>query len=161
MNCAFPIPSPIAALALSRPGRLNTAELSIVSIHAGEIGDPVTWIDEPNGESQADRTSGFETWLFQAVIDDIGAHLPTGTVIIHRPGSVLALLRRILSGWRPALLVDTCQLAADTNAEVALGATAGQAVATAQSWLRLAGTPGQHGRFNWGLEQAEYALHFL
>lgn len=154
MNCAFPIPSPIAALALSRPGRLSGAELSIVSILDGEIGDPVTWTDEPDGGSQAGRTSALETEPFKAVVDDIGAHLPTGTVLVHRPDSELALLRRILPGWRPTLVVDTFLLAADTNAEVSLGAATGQAVATAQLWLRLVGAPGNMVA-SIGREQAE------
>jgi hypothetical protein len=174
MNCASPVPSPIAALASSRPGRLPGVELSIVSILDGEIGDPVTWIDEPDGVSWLDRAPALKAEPFQAVVDDIGAHLPTGTVFVHGTGPVFALLRPILPGWRPALVVDTLslaeyakvstqryggtsQLAADPNAADGLGATAGRAVATAQLSLRLIG----QNRPHCALEQEEYTRRFL
>lgn len=176
MNCAFPIPGSIAALASSRPSGLHRAELSIVSILDGEIGDPVTWIDEPEG-GPADRTSAHETPLFEAVAEDIGAHLPTGVILVHRPDFVFALLRRILHRWRPALMVDaqslaeyaqtsadschgTGHVAANPSAEVGLGTTAERAVATARLLLRLVGAPGDD-RFNCGLELAKCSHHFL
>ncbi len=174
MNCAFPIPSPIAALASSHPARVRSAELSIVSIFDGEIGDPVTWIDEPDGGSWLDRVPAPKVEPFQAVVDDIGAHLPTGTVVVHGTDPVVALLRRILPGWRPALVVDTLtlaeyaqastqhygdtsQFAADPYAAVGLGATAGRAVATARLSLRLIG----QNRPHCALEQEEYTRRFL
>lgn len=156
MNCTFPIPGPIAALASSRPGRLRGAELSIVSIFDGEMGDPVTWIARLEGDSPLDRAPALTAEPFQAVVDDIGAHVPTGTILVHGTDPVLTLLRRILPGWRPALEVDTLRLAeyakvstqhygdtsqfaADPNAEVGLSAAAGRAVATARLSLRLLG----------------------
>lgn len=157
MNCAFPITGSIAALASSRPGGLHTAELSIVSILDGEIGDPVTWIDEPEG-GLADRTSAHETPLFEAVAEDIGAHLPTGVILIHRPDSALVLLQRVLPVSRPALVVDILGLAeyaqmsansrhgtrhvADAlEAEVGHGATAVRAVAIARLLVCFLGSP--------------------
>jgi hypothetical protein len=174
MNCAFPIPSPIAALASSRPGGLRCVELSIVSILDGEIGDPVTWIDEPDEGSWLDCASALKAEPFQAVVDDIGAHLPTGTVLVHGADPVFALLRRILSSWRPTLVVDTLRLAehaqvstqrygdtsqfaAGPNTAVSHGSTAGRAVATAQVSLRLIGQSRPHC----DLEQEEYAHHLL
>ncbi len=156
MNCAFPIQGPIAALASSMPGQQRGAELSIVSILDGEIGDPVTWIDEPES-GVADHASAREAPLFEAVAEDIGAHLPTGAVLLHRPDSALALLERVLPTWRPALVVDMLSLAehaqrsagrrhgighvmAGPSAEVGLGATAERAVATARLLLRLLDT---------------------
>lgn len=175
MNRAFPIPGPVAALASSRPGRLRGAELSIVSILDGEIGDPITWMDEPKG-SMVDHAAASEAPLFEAVAEDIGAHLPTGVVLVHRPDSALALLRRALPWWRPALAVDTLSLAECTqtsadrhhvignilavpSAEAGLRATAERAVATAHLVLRLLATP-ESICLNWGREQAEYAHRF-
>jgi len=177
MNCAFPIPGPIAALASSELGRARGAELSIVSILDGEIGDPVTWVDEPDGVGGAGGASARGAAPFRAVADDIGAHLPTGTVLVHRPDSTLALLRRIFPGWRPAVVLntlpltehatmaadrrqDTFSLAARPNAETGLGATAERAVATARLLLCLIDKL-ESGRFNSGLDQEEYANHFL
>lgn len=110
MNCEFLISDSIAALASSRANRLRAAELSIVSILNGEIGDPVTWIDKPDS-GRPDRAPARAARPFQAVAEDIGAHLPIGAVFVHRPDSALALLARIQPKWRPALVVDALSLA--------------------------------------------------
>jgi hypothetical protein len=176
MNCAFPITGSIAALASSRPGGPRSAELSIVSILDGEIGNPITWIDEPEG-APADHASRREMPLFEAVAEDIGAHLPTGVILVHRPDFVFTLLRRVLPRWRPTLMVDVQSLAqyaqpsadsrhgagrvtANPSAEVGLGTTAERAVATARLLLRFAVAP-EDDRINCGLELAECPHHFL
>lgn len=177
MNCAFPIPGPIAALASSGPDRLRGAELSIVSIFDGEIGDPVTWIDEPGGVGGAGHVSTLEADVFRAVADDIGAHLPTGAVLVDRSASTLALLRQIFPWWRPAIVVDSLSItehaqalvdrhqdtispAAAPNTEAGLATTADRAVATARLLLRLIDTL-KSGHPDCGLEQEEQPQHFL
>lgn len=157
MNCAFPIPGSITALASSTPGELRRAELSIVSILDGEIGDPVTWIDEPEG-GMADLPSVREARAFEAVAEDIGAHLPVGAVLVHRPDSALTLLQQVLPAWRPTLVVDMLGLAeypqmsanrrhgtrdvtAAPEVEVGHGATAERAVAIARLLVRFLGPP--------------------
>jgi len=155
MNWEFPIHAPITALASSSPDHRRGAELSIVSVLNGEIGDPVTWIDEPD-DGRADCASTHGAGLFKAVAEDIGAHLPMGFVVIRRPDPALALLRQVLPPWRPALVVDALDLVAptprtaghvqgvrygmtDPTAEVALGTTADRAVAVARLLLDLLG----------------------
>lgn len=157
MNWEFPIHAPITVLASSSPDHRRGAELSIVSMLHGQIGDPVTWIDQPD-DGRAGCASTHGAGLFKAVAEDIGAHLPTGFVVIHRPDPALALLRQVLPPWRPALVVDALDLIAriprasgdlqgirygmaDPTFEVGLGTTAERARAVARLLLHLLGTP--------------------
>lgn len=156
MNRALPISGPITALAVSRPAQTRGPELSVVSILNGDIGDPVTWIDAPDS-GQADRASAHRAKPFEAVAADIDAHLPTGAVVIHRPDPALALLRQVLPGWRPALVVDLLDPAEYARRAAALcrgtgyvtddpsigaGTTAERAVTTARLLLRLLDSAG-------------------
>lgn len=111
MDHAFAITWPAAALATSSGGAAVTTELAVVSLLDGVIGDPVTWVDQPRSGDRGERGSAYRARDFRSVAEDIRAHLPDGAVVVHGVGSNLALVRRILPLWRPAMVLDTLSLA--------------------------------------------------
>jgi hypothetical protein len=123
------------------------AELSVVTIFGGEIGDPVTWADESCAPGDA---------AFGAVADDIRAHLGSGPVIMYNAHRVLGQLSRIFPHWHPDAVFDMQLLSRQFAATVDHGpaplnprpahrpapsqrtATASRALATAHHFLRVA-----------------------
>jgi hypothetical protein len=102
MDRVFAMPDAVVALAAHRQ-RGGDAELSLVCILDGRIGDPVTWA----GQTASDiRIAPFAT-----VADDIRAHLGDGVLAVHGHRGAVALIGAILPGWRPATLLDTRSLA--------------------------------------------------
>lgn len=92
----------VVALAMTT-GRRRTghgAELSIVTVCDGRIGDPVTWHDEPSPTLRRPRTA------FAAVADDICAHLGNGPVVVHDFHKVAGRLDQLLPTWPPILVLN-------------------------------------------------------
>ncbi|GAA2046341.1 hypothetical protein GCM10009839_58300 [Catenulispora yoronensis] len=151
MDHAFAIPWPTAALATSSGDAAFAAELSVVSLLDGVIGDPVTWIDQPGPSAGDGRGPTRRAREFRSVAEDIRAHLPDGAVVVHGAGSNLALIRRILPLWQPAMVLDTLSLAKRAGLTPSWGpctldnpdpnsgscGAAGRALATARLLLRL------------------------
>ena len=92
------LPGNIVALAARGGPDGAGAEVSLICVHDGRIGDPVTWAGQAGAESRA---------AFAAVADDIRAHLGDGVVAVHGTGAALALITAILPGWRPTAVLDT------------------------------------------------------
>lgn len=106
----------LAVLAGHSRGR-RSAELSVVTVFDGEIGDPVTWADESGTQCGTHCPRGAA--IFAGVADDIHAHLGSGPVVVHNAPQSLALLGRFLPHWRPAVVFDMRLLSrqfADTTA---------------------------------------------
>ena len=151
MDHAFAIPWPAAALATSSGDAAAATELSVVSLLDGVVGDPVTWIHQPGSPFRDGHGSAHRAREFRSVAEDIRAHLPDGAVIVHGAGSNLALIRRILPLWRPAMVLDTLSLARQAGLAPSCGlgtlddpdpnsgscGAAGRALATARLMLRL------------------------
>lgn len=110
-NGGFSLLGPIVALAVLNRGRDRGAELSIVSVYDGEIGDPVTWVDQPAPAPTRGCRAKEGVRAFSAVANDIRAHLSDDAVAIHGAPTVLELVRQILPGWRPKTVIDTLSLA--------------------------------------------------
>ncbi len=101
----FPAFGSVVAVA-SRTGRSHPrrgAELSIVTLFDGEIGDPVTWIADGFAPSRLHRSPGA---AFAKVAEDIYAHLGSGPIVVHDAPEVLRLLGRILPHWQPTMVFD-------------------------------------------------------
>jgi hypothetical protein len=97
-----PIVALAAATGFDRAGR--GAELSIVTILDGAVGDPVTWADESYRLHRSRRGPGPEA--FSDVVDDITAHLGAGPVVVYGARQNFALLDGLLPRWRPSTVID-------------------------------------------------------
>jgi hypothetical protein len=174
MDCAFPLSGPVAALASSGLCGVGAVELAIVSLLDGEIGDPVTWLDQPRTSVVSGLDRPHRPREFSSVAEDIRAHLPDGAIVVHGADSTLKLICRILPSWRPMMVLDTLSLArqaglpttfdpdcpllptgdsTDTSARPT--SASGRALATARMLLRVADSlPGGLGRLTGGASLA-------
>jgi DNA polymerase III epsilon subunit-like protein len=97
----------------------DLVELAIVHISSGHIGEPVVWLVRPPGPIawRAQQVHGITdehvagAEPFEAVHDDVLAHLGGAVIVGHHVGVDLQVLYRKLPYWRPAHVIDTLRLA--------------------------------------------------
>ncbi len=97
----------------------SLVEVAVVSIEAGCVGEPASWLVRPPEAItwQATRVHGItnqdvaELPGIDAVAENIRAQLDGAVVVAHNAGIDLDVLTRELPGWQPAAVVDTLKLA--------------------------------------------------
>lgn len=97
----------------------DLVELGVVPIIDGVIGEPFTWLSQPeqpitplarriHGISN-DMVSGAP--IFASLADEVRAHLDDAVIVAHNAGVDLGVLRRKLPGLAPDNVFDTLRLA--------------------------------------------------
>jgi DNA polymerase III epsilon subunit-like protein len=101
----------------AQPPRL--VEFAAVPIADGRIGEPESWLIRPATRItwQATRVHGItndtvaDLPTFDAVADDVRAHLDGAVIVAHNAHVDIDVLTRELPGWQPAAVIDTLRLA--------------------------------------------------
>lgn len=97
----------------------DLVELAVVPIVDGVIGEPVTWLFEPEQPitPMARRIHGISNDMvmgapvFASLAADVHACLDDAVIVAHNAGVDLGVLKRKLPGFKPDNVLDTLRLA--------------------------------------------------
>lgn len=97
----------------------DLVELAVVPIIEGTVGQPVSWLVKPDRPIKhfASRIHGITTAdvadapNFEAVADEVRAHLDVPAVVAHNAHVDVGVLTRHLPGWDVPEVFDTLKLA--------------------------------------------------